>query len=128
MPLLVTYDPTEAVYTIRLREGAVAKSVEVGETHVVDLDDEGRVLSIEVLDPSEADLAAVAQEFGLGDAELAAIEQAVRGSVPTVAVGTSKTEATLWIPMHGPASSLAHHGTPSAPGSAFPPPREISLA
>lgn len=64
MALVVTYDTSADVYYIRLLEGTVARTVEYGGAHLVDLDAKGNVLGIEVLLPQEADFAGLAHEFG----------------------------------------------------------------
>ena len=48
----VEYDrETDALY-IRIREGSYAYSEEVSENVIIDLDNEGKILAIEILDAS----------------------------------------------------------------------------
>lgn len=93
MAPVVTYDTSADVYYVRLLDGTVARTVEHGDAHLVDLDAEGNVIGIEVVLPQEADFAGLAQEFGLEDrlGEIqAAVDAAVSGS-PSVlrTVGTA---------------------------------------
>lgn len=80
MTPVVTYDTSADVYYVRLLQGTVARTVEHGDAHLVDLDAEGNVIGIEVLLPQEADFAGLAQEFGLEDRS-DEIRAAVAGAV-----------------------------------------------
>lgn len=55
MEMLVTYDSSADAVYIYVQHGAqVARSVLIDDSRVVDLDDDGRVVGIEVLSPSPA--------------------------------------------------------------------------
>jgi uncharacterized protein YuzE len=81
MAVQVTYDTISDVYTIELSPRPIARTVEFDGVHLVDLDEDGSVVSIEVLDPDRARLSDVANEFGLTD-QLSEIEVKVSGEVP----------------------------------------------
>jgi len=123
MAIFVTYDTSERVYTVRVGEGPVARTIEVDDVHIVDVDDQGRPLNIEVLDPSAADLPRVAGEFGLDD-KLAEILAAVGTQVPTVVAST--TANLVWLAMSAPPGQISVAPATSA-GEHRPAPREIEL-
>jgi uncharacterized protein YuzE len=124
MAISVIYDTSERVYTVRVSAGAIARTVEVDDVHVVDLDDRGHVVRIEVLDPAAVDLARVADQFRL-DVELSEVLAAIRSVVPTLAASTS-SPATMWTRLAAPAGHIG-----AVPGrsstSHRPAPREIEL-
>lgn len=51
--LYVSYDPTADALYIRLREGKVADSVELSNNIIVDYDEEGKIIGIEILNFSK---------------------------------------------------------------------------
>lgn len=63
----VTYDRNHRVFTIELAEGAVARTVEFDDAHLVDLDAHGRVLSVEILTVDDPRIEALAGRFGFED-------------------------------------------------------------
>lgn len=103
MAVHVTYDTIGDVYAIDLVPAPVARTVEFDDAHLVDLADDGSVVSIEVLDPDRARLNEIAAQFGLED-QLPEIEEAVRNSVPPVTrprdlfISYSFTTATRYAP------------------------------
>ena len=54
MEYRVVYDPVADAVYVWVRDGEVADSVEVAEGVVVDLDREGRVLGVEILEYSKS--------------------------------------------------------------------------
>jgi uncharacterized protein YuzE len=72
------YDRTADALYIRLRNGDVARSVEVDDARIVDVDDNGEPIGVEILYPIEnLAIASIARDFGF-DALLAAIDEAVQ--------------------------------------------------
>lgn len=65
--MLVTYDSdADALYVYLQRSTPVARSVLVDEGRVVDLDESGGVVGIEILEPSNGvDLTDIIERFGL---------------------------------------------------------------
>jgi uncharacterized protein YuzE len=93
MTPVVTYDTSADVYYVRLLEGTVARTVEHGDAHLVDLDADGNVVGIEVVLPQEADFAGLTQAFGLEEQSneiRAAVDAAVTDSASALrTVGTA---------------------------------------
>ena len=54
--LVVEYDPTAKAVYVRIRQGQVAKTLEKEKNFFLDLDDKGRLLGIEILDPQKKPL------------------------------------------------------------------------
>jgi uncharacterized protein YuzE len=86
MAAVVTYDTSADVYYVRLLEGTVARTVEHGEAHLIDLDADDNVIGIEVVLPQDADFVGLAREFGLEDRtdEIVAAVDAAVGELRTV--------------------------------------------
>jgi len=112
MGIFVAYDTSERVYSLRLQDEPTANTVEVDDVHIVDLDQNGAVVAIEVLDPVAADLAMVAERFGLND-QLEEMLAAVRGTVPTLVTGTAARADVVRMPLIVFAHSL-YSGAPSS--------------
>lgn len=87
MAVNVTYDTNSNVFCAEIADGAVARTVEFDENHLVDLSDGGRVLAIEVLDPDNARLKEVAGQFGLAD-QLPELLEAVEAAIPVSPTAT----------------------------------------
>lgn len=60
----VTYDREARALTVELEEGAVAGTAVFDEEHLVDLDENGRVVAIEVLTPDDPKIAEMARAYG----------------------------------------------------------------
>jgi uncharacterized protein YuzE len=61
----VTYDTRTDILTIRLREGIVSESDEVSQGVVLDFDEQGSIVSIELLDASKRSSNPKALEFAV---------------------------------------------------------------
>lgn len=92
----VTYDRHARALTVELEKGAVAGTVAFDEDHLVDLDAEGRVLSIEVLTPETPMIEEVAARFGIDAARVgmivAAIDRAFAATAPETRTAAASFE------------------------------------
>lgn len=91
MPL-VSRDPRSGVFSVELVSGQFARTVQIDEDHLVDLDAGGRVLSIEVLDPANPKIEEIAARFGIEDQVpeiLAAIDASLTPKAGTATSGSS---------------------------------------
>ena len=82
--LKITYDHTVDALYIALRDGAVARTVEVDSGTLVDVDEHGDLVGIEVLTPSRAwPIDEVAARFGpLNEPDEAVLRQMWKGNAP----------------------------------------------
>jgi uncharacterized protein YuzE len=115
MTPVVTYDTSADVYYVRLLEGTVARTVEHGDAHLVDLDADGNVVGIEVVLPQEADFAGLTQQFGLEDQSneiRTAVDSAVTDSASALrTVGTAVQLQPVYKEVTGVvAGTLSHAG------------------
>lgn len=62
-----TYDRPARVLTVGFEEGSIAETVPFDEDHLVDLDENGRALGIEVLTPDDPKVEEMAAAFGFVD-------------------------------------------------------------
>jgi hypothetical protein len=116
----LSYDRDDDVYTIRLRDGSVARTIELPDgVHLVDLDDDDRPVRLEVLDPAAADIAGVAQQFDLG-IQVEELLALVRGACPLTTSGS-----TRWFT--AAISTVVSIGRPSSPSVSLPAVPEATL-
>jgi uncharacterized protein YuzE len=64
---LLTRDPATGVYSVDLEDGEVARTAQLDDSHLVDLADDGRVLSIEILTPDDPKIEEMAAAFEFED-------------------------------------------------------------
>lgn len=64
---LLTRDPTTGVFSVDLSDGRVARTAQLDDSHLVDLAEDGRVLSIEILTPDDPKIEEMAAAFGFED-------------------------------------------------------------
>ena len=89
MSFIVTYDPEADALYVRCDPGPRARTVEIDDRHYADVDAEGRLVGFEILYPGlPMRLAELAQQFGIGEAELAEAVAAVVPEAVTVTGGT----------------------------------------
>jgi uncharacterized protein YuzE len=75
------YDRAADALYIRLAPGDVARTVEIDQYRVLDIDENGRALGLEVLYPaSNLQIAPIARAWGFDD-QLAAIDEAIEGAL-----------------------------------------------
>lgn len=74
--LRLEYDPEVNCFYLRLKKARVVRSVDVGNNTevVVDLDKNGEVVGIELIQPTRATLRRVAQDYHLPDFSLGDLE------------------------------------------------------
>lgn len=68
--MTLTYDASANALYCRLAEGGAARTVEIDDSTNADLDSDGRLLGIEVLNPGSAwPLAAILKRFEVSDSD-----------------------------------------------------------
>jgi uncharacterized protein YuzE len=98
----VTYDRNVRALTVELEEGSVAGTVAFDEEHLLDLDEDGQVLAVEVLTPDDPKIAEMATAYGFED-RVPEILVAILNAL----VAPSKVETgAKWIDM---SSSMTTH-------------------
>ena len=122
MPI-VTRDSRSGVFSVDIDTGAVARTAQFDDSHLVDLAEDGRVLSLEILDPADPKIKEMAARFGFEEQVpqiLTAIEEALAPRLTTVARGFTTIQGT----------SRANGGEDLVSGRSHGqiPPREITLA
>jgi uncharacterized protein YuzE len=121
---LVTVDTTTGVFSVDLDVGEVARTVEFDDSHLLDLDDAGRVLSIEVLTPDDPKIKEIAEQHGFVELVpdiLAAIEIARAPQITTSTTGT-------WPdPIQGSVRFTGNALVGTRPAVVVPPPQEREL-
>jgi uncharacterized protein YuzE len=76
-----TFDPDADVVVVELQEGTIAGTIAYpDDAHLVDVDNEGRVLSLELLNTADLRLTDIATHFNLEDVD--AITAAVGAVLP----------------------------------------------
>jgi uncharacterized protein YuzE len=87
------YDPTSDALYIRLTDADVARTQEVDDYRILDLDVDGEVVGLEVLYPAvNLAIAPIAREHGFAD-QLAEIDQAVADAI----IGPVEAKVTVGI-------------------------------
>lgn len=99
MSTRVSTDHEHDVHVLYLSDEPIARTVEVGEACLIDIDAEGRPVAVELLVPGACNLESLAREFGfedqLADAQQVLTDAGVRfGATPTSVVTGS---ATTWM-------------------------------
>jgi uncharacterized protein YuzE len=99
MPIRVSTDHEHDLHVLHLSDEPVARTAEVGETCLVDLDAQGHPVAVEILVPEACDLGSLAREFGfeneLDEAQMALADAGVRlGVAAPISVATGST--TTW--------------------------------
>lgn len=123
MPI-VTRDSRSGVFSVDIDVGEVARTAQFDDSHLVDLDADGRVLSVEILTPDDPKIEEIAAQFGFEDRVpeiLAAIEEAFAPRVETVGGGFTTIQGV----------SRSNGGDDDLVGGRSQgniPPREITLA
>ncbi len=120
----VIRDPRSGVFSVDLEPGEFSRTVQFDEDHNVDLDANGRVLSIEVLNPAEPKLEEIAARFGIED-RLPEILEAVSAAVAPVQTGT--TASRQLVSVNGTVRVIGGSSASGTSGEPVPP-REITLA
>ena len=67
MSIHVTSDNENDLHVLHLSEEPVARTEERGEGCLIDLDEHGHPVAVEILDPRACDLESLAAEFGFAD-------------------------------------------------------------
>jgi uncharacterized protein YuzE len=84
----LTYDARASALYIRLAAGKVARTPQIDEGTLVDLDADGRLLGIEVLRPGSAwPLAEILRRWEVSDGDAAMLMVAYPNALPSVHVG-----------------------------------------
>ncbi len=124
----VTLDTNVGALVVELEQGDVARTVEFDDAHIVDLDSDDRVLSLEILAPERMKLSAVASRFGFVD-RLPLIHAEMRQQripVPVSATAVSDLLEAKSVEMHGfaapPSGDAARAGSRGTQD-----PRELDL-
>lgn len=90
----VTYDSAAKVIEIRLADGSIAGTIPFPDSdHLVDVDERGRVVGLEILTPERLMLSEIAERFGIGDID--GIYDAVARQVSAQQSRTAVRYATL---------------------------------
>jgi uncharacterized protein YuzE len=124
MGLLVTVDTNSDVLSVDLKPGQVAETVEFDDSHLIDLAEDGSVLSIEILTPEDPKIEEIAEKYGLGDRVpeiLSAIEAARAPKITTATVG-SRFEI-----VQGSVRFSGGQFVGTRPAEVIPPARELTL-
>jgi uncharacterized protein YuzE len=79
----VVYDREGRALTILLEGGEIVGTVAVDDDHLVDVDADGKALSIEILTPETPMIEAIAERFGIASERVPAIIEAVEGALAT---------------------------------------------
>ena len=120
----VMIDPKTGVFSVDLETGQVAQTVEFDDSHLIDLADDGHVLSIEVLTPDEPKIQEIAEQYGLVELVpdiLAAIEAARTPQITTTTQSRFQTVQGTVRLVGGPLAE-------TRPANVVPLPRELTLA
>lgn len=119
----VTIDSRTGVFSVDLRAGQVARTVEFDDTHLVDIDANGTVLSIEVLTPDDPKIQEIAAQYGFGEL-VPAIHAAIAAAcAPQITTKTTSQFRDMQATVRFVGGSLV--GT--RPAEVKPPPRELTL-
>ena len=120
-----TFDPEAGALVVELAEGVVAGTVAYpDDAHLVDVDEHGRALSLEILAPDRLLLAEIAARFGFDDQV-----SAISGAVDSV-LAAARTEAS-WTTVEY-VQATVHASAVNAPmvrsaSGAWAPARELDL-
>jgi uncharacterized protein YuzE len=124
MGLLVTVDTSSGIFSVDLAHGRVAETVEFDDSHLIDLAEDGRVLSIEILTPDDPKIEEIAEKYSLGHRVpeiLSAIETARAPKVTTATVGSR------FDVVQGSVRFSGGQFVGTRPAEVIPPPRELTL-
>jgi uncharacterized protein YuzE len=98
MTTTATYDADVDAVVVELNDNPVVGSVPFpDDTHVVDLDEHGRVVAIEILTPHDLKLEAIAERFGLDNESVLTIGSMI-ARVMTPSTGSGLLKLTI---LHG---------------------------
>jgi uncharacterized protein YuzE len=120
---LVTVDTSAGIFSVDLASGRVAETVEFDESHLIDLDEDGRVLSIEVLTPDDPKIEEIAEKYGLERRVpeiLSAIQAALAPKITTATVGSR------FDVIQGSVRFSGGQFVETRPAEVIPPPRELT--
>lgn len=121
---LVTVDTITGVFSVDLEAGQVARTVEFDDSHLVDVADDGRVLSFEVLTPDDPKIEEIAEQYGFVERvpEILVAVEAARA--PQI---TTSTTASSFEIIQGSVRFAGGQLVETRPAEVLPPPRELTL-
>ena len=120
----MTVDTITGVFSVDLEAGQVARTVEFDDSHLVDVADDGRVLSFEVLTPDDPKIEEIAEQYGFVERvpEILVAVEAARA--PQI---TTSTTASSFEIIQGSVRFAGGQLVETRPAEVLPPPRELTL-